>query len=156
APAASDRIGGLIEVPALAECLTLNKADFIRVGSRGAMYLAYRKALQEAISRQLELWGDARDATEQARQRVARPVERDLERVVAELAEEFPLLATLVQHRRGAQRPLPQGSAPGGGAAYTLETAPVPQAREAQPSSPAAAPPATQSAPHAVPPLEPA
>src|SRR5574341_1067985 len=30
APAARDRIGGLIEVPPLAACLTLNKGDFIR------------------------------------------------------------------------------------------------------------------------------
>ncbi|MGH7256411.1 MAG: ATP-binding protein, partial [Nitrospirales bacterium] len=35
APPGADRIGGLIEVPALAACLTLNKADFIRVGQRG-------------------------------------------------------------------------------------------------------------------------
>src|SRR6185295_8638078 len=41
-PADPERVGGLIEVPALAECLTLNKIDFIRAGSRGATYLAYR------------------------------------------------------------------------------------------------------------------
>ncbi|MBI1845923.1 MAG: ATP-binding protein, partial [Candidatus Rokubacteria bacterium] len=44
-PATPERIGGLIEAPALAESLTLNKADFIRSGPRGATYLAYRKAL---------------------------------------------------------------------------------------------------------------
>src|SRR2546425_10817697 len=49
APAAADRVSGLIEVPALAESLTLNKADFIRAGARGAIYLAYRKAIQEAV-----------------------------------------------------------------------------------------------------------
>jgi len=80
-PAAPERIGGLIEVPALAECLTLNKADFVRVGPRGATYLAYRKLLQEAVSRQLAAWGDVRDQAEESRRRVARPVERDLERV---------------------------------------------------------------------------
>ena len=32
-PADPERVGGLIEVPALAECLTLNKIDFIRAGS---------------------------------------------------------------------------------------------------------------------------
>src|SRR5207247_6236251 len=51
-PTTPDRIGGLIEVPELAGCLTLNKADFIRSGPRGATYLAYRKAIQETVSRQ--------------------------------------------------------------------------------------------------------
>jgi len=108
-PTAPERVGGLIEVPALAECLTLNKAEFIRTGPRGATYLAYRKALQEAVSRQLAEWGDARDAAEATRRRVARPVERDLERVLIDLADEFPLLATLVERREGGQRKLPIG-----------------------------------------------
>jgi hypothetical protein len=45
APADAERVSGLVEVPGLAECLTLNKADFIRSGPRGGLYLAYRKAL---------------------------------------------------------------------------------------------------------------
>ena len=106
-PAAPDRVGGLIEVPALAECLTLNKADFIRAGARGATYLAYRKAIQEAVSRQLQLWGDTGEPAERARRRAARPVERDLEAVLADLADEFPLLAPLVEQRAGGQRRLP-------------------------------------------------
>jgi len=52
-PASPNHVGGLIEAPALAECLTLNKADFIRVGGRGALYLSYRKAIQEAVVHQL-------------------------------------------------------------------------------------------------------
>src|SRR5207247_2367088 len=111
APSAGERVGGLIEVPGLAECLTLNKADFVRGGARGATYLAYRKAVQEAVSRQLALWGDARDAGEPARRRAARPVERDLEAVLIDLADEFPLLATLVEQRAVRQRRLPAGRA---------------------------------------------
>jgi hypothetical protein len=110
-PAAPDFIGGTIEVPALAECLTLNKGDFIRTGARGATYLAYRKAIQEAVQRQLTEWGDVRDQTEEARRRVARPMERDLENVLLDLAEEFPLLASLVERRAGGQRMLPIGRA---------------------------------------------
>ncbi|HXJ79390.1 MAG TPA: ATP-binding protein, partial [Candidatus Methylomirabilis sp.] len=48
-PVDAERVGGLIEVPPLAECLTLNKSDFIRSGARGAVYLAYRKAIQEVV-----------------------------------------------------------------------------------------------------------
>jgi Histidine kinase-, DNA gyrase B-, and HSP90-like ATPase len=105
-PAAPDRIGGLIEVPVLAESLTLNKADFLRGGPRGATYLSYRKAIQEAVARQLSAWGDARDAMADDRRRAVRPVERDLERVLLDLAQDFPLLAALVEKRPGGQRPL--------------------------------------------------
>jgi Histidine kinase-, DNA gyrase B-, and HSP90-like ATPase len=105
-PGAPEHVGGLIEVPALAECLALNKIDFIRAGARGATYLAYRKAIQEAVSQQLAEWGDASESTERARRRGARPVERDLELVLADLADDFPLLASLVEQRAGGQRRL--------------------------------------------------
>lgn len=106
APSTPDHVGGLIEVPALAECLTLNKADFIRAGSRGATYLAHRKAIQEALAQQLAAWGDVPASDERARRRAARPVERDLESVLADLAADFPLLAALVEQRAGGQRRL--------------------------------------------------
>ncbi len=107
-PAAPELVGGVVEVPGLAGSLTLNKTDFIRTGPRGATYLAYRKAIQEAVSSQLAAWGDTRDRTVEARRR-ARPVERDLERVLVDLAEEFPLLATLVERHVGGQTRLPSG-----------------------------------------------
>lgn len=103
----SDRINGLIEVPDLAASLTLNKGDFIRTGTRGAVYLAYRKAIQEAVSRQLEAWGDMRTGTPDASSRVMRPLERDLDRVLEELSDDFPLLGSLVERRAGGQKRLP-------------------------------------------------
>jgi hypothetical protein len=117
-PSTPAHVGGLIEAPALAECLTLNKADFIRAGSRAATWLLYRKAIQEAVSRQLAAWGDVHDADEQSRRRAARPVERDLEAVLLDLADRFPLLASLVEKHAGGQRRLgpgraDQGKAPG-------------------------------------------
>jgi hypothetical protein len=108
-PADADAIGGLIEAPALAECLTLNKADFIRTGQRGAMHLAYRKAIQEALAEPLAQWGETREESEEAKRRRARPLERDLKNVLAELAGEFPLLAALTDRRPGGQRRLPLG-----------------------------------------------
>ena len=141
-PAAPERVAGLIEVPALAECLTLNKADFIRAGARGATYLAYRKAIQEAVSRQLQLWGDTGEPAERARRRAARPMERDLEGVLADLADEFPLLAPLVEQRAGGQRRLP---ATGSGSDVIERRAPLPAVHEAgprtaEPATPAQAP----------------
>ena len=103
-PVAAMRISGLIEAPDLAACLTLSKNDFVRTGGRGATYLAYRKAIQEVVSRQLEAWGDARDI--EARPRTVR-LERDLERVLEDLADDFPLLRSLVDRRPGGQKRLP-------------------------------------------------
>ncbi len=121
-PVNAERIGGLIEVPPLAECLTLNKSDFIRSGARGATYLAYRKAIQEAVSRQLAEWGDAAESGERERRRAARPVERDLESVLMDLAESFPLLAALVEQRAGGQQRLPTAKSVKGGEALVSGT----------------------------------
>jgi hypothetical protein len=123
ASAGLECVGGLIEVPALAECLTLNKADFIRAGARGATYLSYRKAIQEVVSRQLAEWGQAGEPDERARRRAARPVERDLEAVLADLADDFPLLASLVEQRTGGQRRLPVARAGGAEEGASLLTA---------------------------------
>jgi len=102
-------VGGLIEAPGLSAALTLNKGDFVRAGRRGITYLGYRKALQEAVQAQLTAWGEARDREDSARRRAARPLERDLEAVLLDLAGEFPALAALVERRPGGQRRLPTG-----------------------------------------------
>lgn len=112
-PETPERIGGTIEAPGLAECLTLAKSDFIRSGQRGAIHLAYRKAIQEAVGRRLAEWGDLRDRQEKERRRAAAPAERDLQAVLLDLAEQFPLLSALVERRAGGQRTLPTGSGPG-------------------------------------------
>lgn len=106
-PAAPERIGGLIEVPELAACLTLNKGDFIRTGPRGATYLAFRKAIQQSVAKQLADWGDAPAASDQAPPREVRPLQRDLAQLLEDLAEDFPLLASLVEQRAGGQKRLP-------------------------------------------------
>jgi hypothetical protein len=109
-PSAPERVGGLIEVPELAACLTLNKGDFIRVGPRGATYLGFRKAIQEAVTRQLAVWGDERGLTEEAPPKEVRPLQRDLAQVLEDLACDFPLLASLVEQRAGGQKRLPLGT----------------------------------------------
>ena len=103
-PASAWRVTGLVEAPELAACLTLSKNDFIRSGVRGGAYLAYRKAIQEVVSRQLGIWGDSREGEQ--RPRTLR-LERDLERVLEDLADDFPLLRSLVDHRAGGQKRLP-------------------------------------------------
>jgi hypothetical protein len=103
-PPPGGRVGGLIEAPELAASLTLSKSDFIRAGKRGAAYLAYRKAIQEVVSRQLIAWGDTHAA--EPRPRVMR-LERDLARVLEDLSDDFPLLESLIDRRTGGQKRLP-------------------------------------------------
>lgn len=131
-PVAADHTNGLIEAPGLAMALTLNKADFLRSGPRGAVFLAYRKALQEAIGEQLTKWGDADPGEPAQHRRVARPIERDMETVLADLAENFPLLAMLVQRRAGGNRKLPGGRGSGDRPFETIDMfAPPPDEAEA-------------------------
>lgn len=119
-PAEPDRVSGLIEVPALAESLTLNKSDFIRTGPRGAVYLAYRKAVQEAVAARFAAWGEQAQAPDEARRRRARPLERDLQSLLTDLADAFPLLTSLVERRPGGQRRLQLGDAGGRGPALPV------------------------------------
>jgi len=146
----SERINGLIEVPDLAASLTLNKGDFIRTGTRGAVYLAYRKAIQETVSRQLEAWGDGRAGTPQASSRMMRPLERDLDRVLEELSDDFPLLAAIVERRAGGQKRLPiDGRRTNTGAEATAVVVAPAMAEESRhgntgPDQPPEAPPPTE------------
>ncbi len=121
-------VGGLVEAPGLSAALTLNKGDFVRAGRRGITYLAYRKALQEAVLAQLAAWGEARDREDSARRRAARPLERDLEAVLLDLADDFPALAALVERRPGGQKRLPTGreALPGATGRAVVEDGPTP------------------------------
>jgi Histidine kinase-, DNA gyrase B-, and HSP90-like ATPase len=102
-------VAGLVEAPGLAAVLTLNKGDFVRAGRRGITYLAYRKAIQEVTTRQLDAWGEGRDREDTARRRAAKPLEKDLETVLVDLSEDYPALSALVERRAGGQRRLPTG-----------------------------------------------
>jgi hypothetical protein len=113
-PATPDRLTGLVEAPQLATALTLNKADFLRAGARGAVYLSYRKALQEAVTAQLSAWGNESHGDDGKRRRAARPVERDLEGILIDLIDQFPILATLVDQRSGGRKRMPVATAGSG------------------------------------------
>jgi hypothetical protein len=129
-PAAPERICGLIEVPDLSACLTLNKGDFIRTGPRGATYLAFRKAIQQGVAQQLAEWGDAPAASDQAPPREVRPLQRDLAHLLEELADDFPLLASLVERRAGGQKRLPLAARINNGDARSFVAASVSELAE--------------------------
>jgi hypothetical protein len=167
APPVRGRVSGLIEAPELAACLTLSKNDFVRSGTRGSTYLAYRKAVQEVVSRQLAEWGDGREP--ESRPRIAR-LERDLERVLEDLADDFPLLRSLVDRRAGGQKRLPMpgrgtdpvppplfADLPGVGVQPSSSDTPPPRDREARAEPESTPPPERPSdgQPAPEPPLEP-
>lgn len=146
-PADTDGLGGLIEAPGLAESLTLNKGDFIRQGPRGLVFLAYRKAIQEVVAAQLAAWGEGKKEEDTARRRAVRPLEKDLETVLVDLAEEFPAVAALVERRSGGQRRLPgvvaKGASEDGPGAIGAEVPPQ-SPPEPQPPAPPAEPPTAE------------
>jgi len=131
-PMAPELIGGLIEVPELAACLTLNKGDFIRAGARGATYLGFRKAIQESVGKQLAAWGDARGSSNAAPPREVRPLQRDLARVLEDLALDFPLFGSLVEQRAGGQKRLPLGVRGSNGDGRTFVTASLTSSMESE------------------------
>jgi hypothetical protein len=131
-PGDADGVTGLIEIPALVEALTLNKADFMRRGDRAQTFLAYRKALQDVVATQLREWGDAPKEASVGPRRT-RTLERDLRSVIAGLAAEFPALATLAERARGGQKTLSFGASDVVGAvasATEREPTPSPQGPE--------------------------
>lgn len=137
-PATPERIRGLIEVPELAACLTLNKGDFIRSGPRGAAYLSFRKAIQQAVAAQLAQWGDAPAGSEQALPREVRPLQRDLAQLLEDLADDFPLLASLVEQRAGGQKRLPLNGATLGDGRDLIAASVMKSAEESVTEAPAA------------------
>jgi hypothetical protein len=148
-------VAGLVEAPGLAEALTLNKGDFVRSGRRGITYLAYRKAIQEAVGAQLGAWGEARDREDRARRKAARPLERDIEAVLVDLADDFPVLAALVERRSGGQKRLPTGAGDTFGAGGTSRApAPMEAVAATQTSTPLQETPAAVAEPEPPPPAE--
>jgi hypothetical protein len=131
-------VAGVIEAPGLAESLTLNKGDFLRSGPRGLVYLGFRRAIQQAVGAQLAVWGSAPGSDDRAQRRIARPVERDLETVLVDLAAEFPALSALVDRRPGGQRKLPSAGASADPAAGALVPATPASASPEQPADSAA------------------
>ena len=99
------RVNGLIEAPELAACLTLSKNDFIRTGPA-------RRDLSRVSQSHTGGRGAAarpRGVTRATRRRGRAPSGSNVISSVCSkiLADEFPLLRSLVDHRAGGQKRLP-------------------------------------------------
>jgi hypothetical protein len=96
------RLTGIVEVPALAQILTTNKADFLRDAASLKKYYRHRKAIQETLEPILRELGEAPPTRERPAPEV-RPVQREVEQVLGALLEDYPEFAPLVGRRRARQ-----------------------------------------------------
>ena len=88
----------------------------------------------------------ATDLEDAARRRTARPLERDLESVLVDLASEFPRSRSLVERRAGGQKRLPTATGEDPARSAALEPAPDSE-KGARPAGVAARPPSAPTSP---------
>jgi hypothetical protein len=98
-PKSASQIYGLVEIPALSEILTTNKNDFLRDSTSLKKYYRYRKAVQEAILPILEDFGEGEISFEKDLKKL-KPLQRDIERILRYILNDFPELTSLVGIRR--------------------------------------------------------
>lgn len=145
------RLSGIVEVPALVEILTTNKADFLKDGGSLRKYYRYRKGIQAALAPILRDLGETLPARERS-EREVRPLEREVERVLGTMLGEYPEIAPLIGRRRTTQPgvnlvPDAEGAEWGVLTETLTEVAPSPAAAEIARESPAPfAPPAPEGA----------
>ena len=96
------RLSGVVEVPALVEILTTNKADFLKDSGSLKKYYRYRKAIQAALNPILHDLGETAPVRERL-ERDVRPLEREVERVLGTMIGEYPEIAPLIGRRRTNQ-----------------------------------------------------
>ncbi len=88
-------ITGVVEMPALSEILTTNKADFLRDAASLNKYYSYRKAIQAALLPVLKKLGEIIPPTERPEKKV-RPLEKEVEHVLDDMLRDFPELSPLL------------------------------------------------------------
>ena len=98
-PKAGFHIYGMVEIPALSEVLTTNKSDFLKDAASLKKYYKYRKAIQAAVLPILEELGGGDLSFESDLKRL-RPLEREIEKTLGYLLNDFPELTPLVGVRR--------------------------------------------------------
>jgi len=102
APQNPMRLSGIVEVPQLSEILTTNKADFLRDTASLQKYYRYRKAIQEAIEPILRELGQI-SVPQEGIEKALRPLEKEIERVLENMLDDFPELSSLLGIQRRAE-----------------------------------------------------
>lgn len=103
-------IYGIVEIPALAEILTINKMDFLRDAASLKKYYQYRKAIQEAVLPILEKFGESIKTEEQ--KKYLKPLTQAIERTLKDLAGDFPEIMPLLGLKRSKEKGFLKTEAP--------------------------------------------
>jgi len=101
APRNPMKLTGIVEIPQLSEILTINKADFLKDAGSLQKYYRYRKAIQEAIEPILRDFGEISGAREKP-EKDLRPLEKEIERILENMLNDFPELNPLLGRKRKA------------------------------------------------------
>lgn len=99
APRNPMRLTGVVEIPQLSEILTTNKADFLHDMTSLQKYYRYRKAIQEAIEPILREFGET-NVSQKKPEKNMRPLEKEIQRVLGNMLDDFPELSPLLGRRR--------------------------------------------------------
>ncbi len=101
-PARPARISGMLEIPALAQILTTNKADFLKDPSSLKTFYRFRKGIQLAIEPILTELGEQPIAPAPSTKLFGSSDRLALQEVLTEMVSEYPQLEPLVGTRRSA------------------------------------------------------
>ncbi len=96
------QITRIIEIPQLSEILTTNKADFLKDAASLQKYYRFRKAAQEGMEPILKELGEIIGSRERP-EKDLRPLEKEIERVLENMLNNFPELSPLLGRRRKAE-----------------------------------------------------
>ncbi len=97
-PKINTNIYGIVEIPAIAQILTINKMDFLKDATSLKQYYKFRKAIQEAVLPILEVFGEKPESKEKSQ--ALKPLAADVERTLKNMMPDFPELAPLLGVKR--------------------------------------------------------
>ncbi|MCM8789360.1 MAG: ATP-binding protein [Candidatus Omnitrophica bacterium] len=93
------QITGIVELPAISEILTTNKADFLRDIRSLKIYYNYRKAVLLSIESILKEIGEISSAREKVEKNF-RPLEKEIEKILQNMIDDFPELSPLFERKQ--------------------------------------------------------
>ena len=97
------RLTGIVEIPELCGILTTNKADFLKDAASNNKFYKYRKAIKEAIEPILRDFGEISE-TRKKPQGDYRHIEKEVERIMGNMLNDFPELSPLMGRRGGGEK----------------------------------------------------
>lgn len=99
-PRNAELLCGAVEIPLFSELLTTNKSDFLGDGAHLKKYYRLRKAIQQAVLPVLRSLGEYASVDRPSATKNIKPLIRQIETALEQVADEFPELQTILGFRR--------------------------------------------------------